>query len=574
MALELFSNLQINLLFDIAVIIVFATIIAFIIRLFKQPLILGYILAGVVLGPSFLGLIKNEEIIFALSEIGIAFLLFFIGLEMDLKKLKQVGFFASLGTIIQVVLTFIAAFFISTYLGLNSMTATILGFIVAFSSTSVVVKLLSDKEQIDTLHGRLALGLLLMQDIIVIFLLSVISTSDHFSAMALVSSFIKGILLFGIALFMSGKVFPKLFEAAAAHKEMILLLALTTCFLFSTMAAYFGFSIAVGAFIAGISIAPLRYSLNIQGMVSPLKDFFATIFFVSLGLQLRFGGFVDNMLPIFGALILLVVVGKPLLILIIALLFGYEKRAASLTALSLGQVSEFSLIIAALALNLGMIGRDIFSLTILLVVASIVTTTYISKTENKIYSKLSWFFNAISFIVPAVKVQKKVRVKKKDVVLFGAHRMGEIFLETFQKMKKKVLVVDYNPDIIRALEKRGVTCIYGDIANEEILKAAKLGDVKFVVSTVRTEEDNLQMINFMKENNNKAKIIVVAEHIYQALELYDAGADYVIVPHIVSGEKATVLMKDLLKGSKKVEKIKKDHIKHILYMERFDRPYK
>ncbi len=568
MALELFSNLQVNLLFDIAVIIVFATIIAFIARLFKQPLIIGYIFAGILLGPSFLQLVRNGEIIFALSEIGIAFLLFFVGLEMNIKKLKEVGFFSSLGTIIQVAITFFLALFISLKLGLDSTTASIVGFIVAFSSTSVVAKILSDSDRSDTLPGRLALGLLLMQDILVIFLLSAISTGGGISAATLVVSFFKGIALFGIALLLSSKVFPRLFNAAAKFQELTLLMALTICFLFSTMAAYFGFSIAVGAFIAGISIAPLRYSLNIQGMVGPLKDFFATIFFVSLGLQLEFSS-IGNIVPLYLLLLVLVVVGKPLIISIIALIFGYEKRAASSTGFLLGQVSEFSLIIAAVALSQGMIGNEIFSLTVLLVATSIVTTTYALRIEDKLFKFLHRFFSFVENFIPKMKAQKKTNVPKKDIVLFGCHRMGSIFLNSFKKVKKKVLVVDHDPSTIKRLERLKVPSLYGDIANEEVLKGAGLDKTDFVVSTIRVVEDNLFMINYLKENDYKAKIIVVAEHVHQALDLYDAGADYVIIPHIVSGEKASTMISGLLRGKRSLERIKNESIEHILFMERF-----
>lgn len=568
MALELFSNLQVNLLFDIAVIIVFATIIAFIARLFKQPLIIGYIFAGILLGPSFLQLVRNGEIIFALSEIGIAFLLFFVGLEMNIKKLKEVGFFSSLGTIIQVAITFFLALFISLKLGLDNTTASIVGFIVAFSSTSVVAKILSDSDRSDTLPGRLALGLLLMQDILVIFLLSAISTGGGISAATLVVSFFKGIALFGIALLLSSKVFPRLFNAAAKFQELTLLMALTICFLFSTMAAYFGFSIAVGAFIAGISIAPLRYSLNIQGMVGPLKDFFATIFFVSLGLQLEFSS-IGNIVPLYLLLLVLVVVGKPLIISIIALIFGYEKRAASSTGFLLGQVSEFSLIIAAVALSQGMIGNEIFSLTVLLVATSIVTTTYALRIEDKLFKFLHRFFSFVENFIPKMKAQKKTNVPKKDIVLFGCHRMGSIFLNSFKKVKKKVLVVDHDPSTIKRLERLKVPSLYGDIANEEVLKGAGLDKTDFVVSTIRVVEDNLFMINYLKENDYKAKIIVVAEHVHQALDLYDAGADYVIIPHIVSGEKASTMISGLLRGKRSLERIKNESIEHILFMERF-----
>ncbi len=573
MALELFSNLQVNLLFDLAVIIVFATIIAFIVRLFKQPLILGYILAGVVLGPNLLQLIQNQEIIFALSEIGIAFLLFFVGLEMDLKKLKEVGFFSSLGTIIQIAITFFLALFIALQFGIDNTTATIIGFIVAFSSTSVVVKIFSDKDQIDTLHGRLALGLLLMQDIVVIFLLSALSNSGGITAASLVTSFFKGIALFVLALVLSAKVFPRLFTAAAKYQELTLLMALTTCFLFSTIAAYFGFSIAVGAFIAGISIAPLKYSLNIQGMIGPLKDFFATIFFVSLGLQLQFTS-LGELTNLFIALLLLVILVKPLLIAIIALIFGYEKRSASITGFSLGQVSEFSLIVAAVALSNGFIGQEIFSITVLLVAGSIVATTYIMNIENKIYSFLSGFFTFVARFVPRMKTQKKVVARKKDIVLFGCHRMGTIFLNAFKKARKKVLVVDHNPVTIKNLERIKVNCLYGDIANEEVLKGAGLSNTEFVVSTIRIVEDNLYLINYLKEHKYQAKIIVVAEHVHQALDLYDAGADYVIIPHIVSGEKASTMIRDLLRGRKNIEKIKNESIDHILFMERFGQKIK
>jgi len=573
MALEVLSNLQINLLFDVAIIIVFATIIAFIARLFKQPLIVGYILAGILLGPTTFQLIKNQEIIFALSEIGIAFLLFFVGLEMDLKKLKEVGFFSTAGTIIQVVLTFLAAFFILLKFGMDTTVASILSLIVAFSSTSIVVKIFSDNDEIDALSSRLSLGLLLMQDIIIIFLLSAISTTASFTILSLATSFFKGIAIFATALLLSSVVFPRLFTAAAEYREMILLLSLTTCFIFSTIAAYFGFSIAVGAFLAGISIAPLKYSLNIQGMIEPLKDFFATIFFVSLGLQMKFAG-MSNLVNIFWAMLALVIIFKPLLIATIALLFGYEKRAASTAGFSLGQVSEFSLIVAAVALSSNLIGPEIFSLTVLLVAVSIVTTAYTLRIEGKIYSFLSGYYSFISSLLPKSKLKKEKKLRKKDIVLFGCHRMGAIFLDTFKKAKKKVLVVDHNPHRVEELEKMKVNCLYGNVSNEEILKHAGLSNTEFVVSTVRTVEDNLYMINYIKEHNYDTKIIVVAEHIHQALDLYDAGADYVIIPHIVSGEKMSTIIKDLFKGKKKIERIKNQSIDHILFIERFGRKIK
>ena len=276
-----------------------------------------------------------------------------------------------------------------------------------------------------------------------------------------------------------------------------------------------------------------------------------------------------ELMTVFFALLAIVILFKPILISILGLLFGYEKRAVSLTAFSLGQVSEFSLIIAAVALSAGLIGAEIFSLTVLLVAVSIVTTTYTLKVEGKIYAALSWFYDLISKLLPENRKPKKDRPVKKDVVMFGCHRMGMIFLQAFKKLKKRVLVIDNNPKTINALERTKVNCIYGNLSNEQILKRAGLSNTDLIVSTVRVVEDNLMMINFVKEHKYEAKIIVVAEHIHQALDLYDAGADYVIVPHIVSGEKMSVLIKDILKGRKKLEKIKNKDINHLLFIEEF-----
>jgi len=569
MGIELLTNLQINLLFDLAVIIVFATAIAFFARLLKQPLIVGYIIAGIILGPQLLGLIKNSDIVLALSEIGIAFLLFFVGLEMNLKKLKEVGFIASLGTIIQVILTFIAGFFVALLFGFSEPVSAIIGFIVAFSSTSIVVKILSDKEEINTLHGRITLGILLMQDIIIIFLLSTLSTIQNFTAVALSSAFFKGIILLAVTFIFATKLFPKVFDYAAKYQELLLLLSLTIFFFFSAFAAYLGFSIAVGTFMAGVAIASLPYNIDILGMIKPLKDFFVTIFFVSLGMQLQFTQSLLNIALITGALLFVVIIIKPLIIMAITSAFGYERRTSFLTSISLGQISEFSLILAALALYQGLITKEIFSLTIVLLAISMIFTAYILSLENWLYFKFSKclaIFEKLSF---SKKLHRATKVKKKDIVLFGCDEMGSIFLNNFRKKKKKVLVVDYNPATIKKLKKEKIHCLYGDMLNEEVLKAAELNNTGVIVSTIKDVQDNSYLIEYTKRMKSKAKVIVIAERLHQAVDLYELGADYVIVPKIVSGEKVAALITDLLKGKKRLESLRKEHIKHIMLVEKF-----
>jgi len=232
-------------------------------------------------------------------------------------------------------------------------------------------------------------------------------------------------------------------------------------------------------------------------------------------------------------------------------------------------VSEFSLILIALALNQGIVTRDIFSLVVLLMTTSMVCTVYISSIEKWLYFKLSKtlsFFEKLS-LTKRMHYEKKRR--KKDIVLFGMGEMGGVFLNTFKKLKKKVLVVDYNPSIIKDMQKEKVNCLYGDIVNEEVLKAADLSRTDIIVSTIRDVSDNQYLIQYAKRIKSKSKIIVVADRLHQALDLYEVGADYVIIPRVESGEKMSSLITGLLKGKKRMETLRKDHIRHIILLEKF-----
>src|SRR3989338_4498064 len=249
-----------NVFFDIGIIVIVSTVFAYAARLLKQPLIPAYVIAGIVLGP-YLGFITNTEVINNLSEIGIAFLLFIVGLEIDVRKLKDVGLVASLGGVLQIAAVFALAFAASVLMGFFALESAYLGLIIAFSSTMVVVKLLSDKREVDTLHGRIIIGILLLQDIFAIFALSILS-NEIFSASALALSLMKGAVVILVSLFAGRFVLPSLFKFAAASQELLFIASIGVAFLFSMLASSIGFSIAVGAFIAGITLN-LPYNIEI-----------------------------------------------------------------------------------------------------------------------------------------------------------------------------------------------------------------------------------------------------------------------------------------------------------------------
>src|SRR3989338_3851344 len=271
-----------SMFFDIGFIVIISTLFAYIARLLKQPLILAYVLAGILLGP-YLGVITDLNSIKSLSEIGIAFLLFIVGLEIDIKKLKDVGHVATVGGMLQMVIVFALAFAVTILIGMKSTEALYFGLIIAFSSTMVVVKLLSDKREVDTLHGRIIIGILLLQDIIAILVMSFLGQSS-----GILISLIKGVAVFAVA-FAAGKyVLPHMFRFAASSQELLFIASLGIAFLFSIVANYIGFSIAIGAFMAGI-VLKSPYNTEIVGKIKPLRDFFSVLFFVSLGMQLSIG---------------------------------------------------------------------------------------------------------------------------------------------------------------------------------------------------------------------------------------------------------------------------------------------
>ena len=557
-----FIHLPQNLLFDIGLILIVAAIIGYVLRVFRQPLIPAYIIAGVVLGPLALGIIKDVELIRTISEIGILFLLFIVGMEMDLRKLKSVGLASLVTGSFQVILTFFAGFFAAGLLGFDTLNSVYAGLMIAFSSTMIVIKLLQDKEEIHTLHGRIIIGILFLQDIFVILALTLLIGVDSFSVASVFPILLRFIALLVIAFLVQRFIALRLFRFAAKSSELMFLLAVAFCFAFAFLAELFGFSIAIGGFIGGLTLASLPYHLNIIARVSPLKDFFATIFFVSLGLQLAFANFALLFTPLL-VFLALVLFFKPFIIMVCLSLFGYDKRNAFVSAVSLAQISEFSLI---LVMSVSDISSTLFSVGILLGVLSIGLTAYIMKYEMFVYNKISPLLSVFEKLSKRHKQLGFEYSDKKKIILFGCHRIGSTFLKSFSQVKKHVLVIDFNPEVIEKLKEQKVSSLYGDMSNRDILKRIDFSSAKVIVSTVAREEDTLRLLKYLQDIKKRALVFVTAANLEEALNLYDAGADYVILPQIMSGEKIAEVLERCLKDKKRVRKLKREHLKHLLEM--------
>jgi Kef-type K+ transport system membrane component KefB len=519
-----------------------------------------YILTGIIIGP-LLGIIKNMQVVDVLSEIGIAFLLFIVGIELDLDRLKEVGKVSSVGALVQMAISFLLGFGVFQLIGFEFMPSLYAGIVLMFSSTMVVIKLLSDKSQLDTLHGRIVIGTLLMQDVVAVVVLSLLSHTG--GGVGLVFAGLQGLLVFVVALFFSKVIFPQLFKFAAKSQELFFLLSITVCFLFALIFSSIGFSIAIGAFIAGLMLGNLPYNVEIVSKVKNLRDFFATVFFVSIGIKLTFHTLADFTVPLVF-LFLLTSIIIPIITYSATLLFGYSRKVSFLVAISLSQVSEFALIAVHQGIVVGHITEGFQSLVIIATLLTIIATSYFIKYEDALYRKIIPFLRRIDNLFGRTK-QFTVQTPHAlhSVILIGYDRIGSRIFNSLQKLKKDTLVVDFNPDVISHLMEQQVPCLYGDAADEEVVENMHLPKASLIISTIPHHRDTLLLIRRVREVNPFAKIIVTAYIVEQALYLYEAGADYVILPHLLGGEHAGVLLEEVSGDLDKLISTKLAHIDEL-----------
>jgi len=547
------------IIFDIAVILILSAMFAFVARMLKQPLIPAYVLTGLVLGPLVFGVVKNMDLVNAFSEIGIAFLLFTAGLEISFRKIREANLkkIALIG-VLQVAVIFGIALLCANFLGLNSLQAAYVGIILAFGSTMVDVKLLADRNELVTLHGRLILGILLLQDLVAIVAI-VVFTSGSFAVAPLVVAFVKLGLILLAAFLLQKFVLNKLFRFAAQSNEFLFLCSLAVLFLFIIMAYLAEVSIVIGAFIAGVSLANSPFRLELESRISPLRDFFAILFFVALGMQLVFVG-VGNKLILLGALLLGAFIVKPIVTLVLLRITGYQPRTSFLTAISLAQLSEFSLIIGGIGMAAGVFDASVFSTVILATIITMSVTPYFIKYKSGMYRFFRYPIRSLGFL-PIREVMCYEDKSDKEILLIGSHRMGGALMEELLGQRDKLLVIDYNPDVIGVLMKKKIACVYGDVCSPDMLEKINLKKLKLVISTIPDYEQTRFLIKKLKVVAPKAKIIVTGSRISETLKLYKSGADYVVTPKILAGQELIGILNGRQSGDFK--RARDRHLKHL-----------
>lgn len=538
---------------SVGIAILAATVMAFIGHILKQPLLLAYIAAGIVIGPKIgLGLIKDMNDIEIISHFGLILLLFLIGLEIDIKKLKQSGKSLVISGLSQFPLTAligIGFFYLMGYsFGGGSYDLFYLAACCALSSTAIVVKLLYGKFELDTLAGRISLGILVFQDIWAIILLGMQSNLSDPNILQILFSFVKGGLLVCVSLIVSKYLLPRFFRMIAKVPELVLVASLGWCSCICGVAAYFNLSPEMGALIAGISISTFPYSLDVVAKVVNIRDFFITLFFVSLGMQIP--NPLDNPAILLNAGIISAFLIFSRFVTIFPVLYALNNglRVGLLTSINLSQISEFSLVIATLGVVAGHITYDIFSLIIFIFVFTSILSTYTIKYNDHIQKALAVFLKIIGLRDIYADKEEEKECLSKDIALLGFHRTASSLIseiittdegkDPIVRLKDKLVVIDFNPEIYKALHSMGIKVIYGDISNRDTLHHAGIHDVKIVISTIPDTilvgTDNLTIIRHIKEICPNAKTIVTAQSAESALTMYEAGADYVFVPQILA----------------------------------------
>jgi Kef-type K+ transport system membrane component KefB len=550
----------------LALILIVAFIISYITGLFKQPIVIGYILAGVVItliiNYGFASEPASASTIQMFSQLGIAFLLFMVGLHMNPKVIKEIGISSLVVGLTQMFLVFIISFLVCWKLvGLNTIVSSYVGIALMFSSTIIIMKLLSDERQLESLSGKISIGILIIQDVVAILILMFITSffgggeSSNFGLFLLEQFFVGALLVF--VLFLMGYfILPRFTQSIARSQELLFLFAIAWCFGIACLFNYFGFSLEIGALIAGVVLSISPYSVEMSSKIKPLRDFFLIIFFIILGLSLDTSGIsgVIGYALIFSAIVLLI---KPLTIMIPMKLFGYTKRNNFFTGISLAQISEFSLIILALGVSAGQISSEIFSAIILTGIFTIAISTYGMIYSSKLYD----FFSKYLGIFEAKNVRKDKDLKKKfDVILFGYNRIGFNLLNALKKANKSYLVVDFNPEVISTLNKFRVPNVYGDAYDAELMGELPLEYAEMIISTIPDFETNELLIKTVKKYNKNAVVILRSNQISEALDLYVLGANYVLTPHFLGGEYLGNMIEDIGKNKKGYEQEKAKHI--------------
>lgn len=550
-----------NVFSGLSLIIAIAAGVALLMRYLKQPMLIGYILTGVIVGPAVLNVAKSPPTLTLFSDIGIALLLFIIGLSLNPRTVREVGRTATIVGTVQVGVITVLGILLGRAFGLNTNESLFLGASLAISSTIIILKLLSDKKEQGRLYSKIAISVSLVQDIIAIALVVATSAANHKQLVfsSLISLIIKALVIGWIIYGVSYRVLPKLHNIIASSQEFLFLFAIAWGLGAAALFAKIGLSSEIGALLAGICLAPLPSAQEISARLRPLRDFFLIVFFIALGSNLTFSSLGAHLMLVVLAIMLAVVI-KPIVAMATMGYLGYTKRTSFKTSVSLAQISEFSIVLIVLAQTKGLISHDFVSNIIFITLVSITASTYMINGSDTLFTKLE---KRLTFFERRKARGEPTPETNYELVLFGYQRGGHEFVQLFKQLKKKYVVVDYDPEIIDVLESRKINYLYGDATDTELLEEAGVDHAKLVISAVPDYDVNLFLLSHLEQKNPQAIVILHSDDPLEAAKLYEAGATYVILPHYIGSEKISSFIQSSGLSKKAFHKHRKKHLDYL-----------
>ncbi|HBY73364.1 MAG TPA: hypothetical protein DEG44_01595 [Candidatus Kerfeldbacteria bacterium] len=528
-----------SIFIELSIIIVVSTALALLAKIIKQPIVLAFMATGILLGPVGFNIIKSHELIDVLASFGIVLLLYIVGIELDIKKFKSLSWPTLLVGFGQIVGTGLVGWLTAVLLGFSVVEAWFIAIALTLSSTIIIVKLLSEKRQLESLYGRITVSILLLQDFAAILALLLLETFGRSSGLS-VPWVEMGVLVFktvvigGAAFVLAKYVFRNIFLFIGRSQELLFLWSIAWCILFAAIALLWNYPMAISVFFAGISIGSLDYNYEIASRIRSLRDFFIVIFFTFLGSQLALN--LDSHLLVSAVILsLFVLIGNPVIVFVILRILKHHERTAFYAGLTMAQISEFSFILANQGLKLGLITQELVSMIAVIGLVTIVLSTYMITYNEKLYRWMRPLLRFLPLPKSEADVADNIPVELTNhIVIFGYHLTVDPVLTQLKKDGEQVVVVDYNPENTELIKQQGVYYIYGDMREEDILQLANLAVAKMIISIVPYHEPTMSLLQYVQHFKIQCEVVVLASYLMDVEKYYDAGATFVLHPESIS----------------------------------------
>ncbi len=550
------------MILQMAVLLGITVVVAFLMRLLRQPLIVSYIIAGIACGPFFLNLLRDQKQMYeVLGQFGVVLLLFIIGLSLNIHHLKHIGKISVITGFAQFVFTAVIGTFLLLILKLSLATSLFLAIAITFSSTIIIMRLLSDKKDTETVYGKHVVGLLMVQDIIAILImifLGVLKSGGEQATYTLLILFIKGVFSVLAVVVLSKYLLPTILEKVSELSELLFIFTIAWCFGMASLLHFLGFSTEIGAIAAGLALSSSPYQPQIVSRLKPLRDFFLVLFFIVLGSTMAISSLSSIWLP--GVILsLFILIGNPLILYFVFRGFKFTRRNSFLIGLTAAQVSEFGFILLFTGEQTGHIVGDEVAIFTFVALVTIFFSSYLILYNEKIYQ---WFLPWFKLFGPDKALDERQKhLPLYNVWVIGYHRIGYGICEALLGMKSKFAVIDFDPAVVKKLHTRKIPVVFGDIADVEFLGDLRFEHTKLVIMTIPAADDQINMIKYLTRHKSTAIIIANAYHRSDATALYKAGADYVMMPYLWGGDWAAAMIKKNKWTKKNFDKLKKEQKK-------------